>query len=74
MNEAPVRVYVFFRRLIYLIFPKIVLVSSRAGETTRNLCSSLCSPILVLWKLMKKETNNALIKDTQDALFEPNLS
>ena len=48
-------------------------VSTREGEATGNLSSSLCSPVLFLWKIMKKETNNALIKDIQDALFEPEL-
>ena len=55
------------------MFPKTVLVSTGEGEATGNLFSSLCSPILFLWKFMKKETNNALIKDIQDALFEPEL-
>ena len=73
VNEALVRVKCMFKGLIHLIFPKIVLVSTREGEATGNLSSSLCRAVLFLWKIMKKETNNALIKDIQDAVFEPEL-
>ena len=57
----------YFRRLIYLVFPEIGLSSTQEGGTKVTIPSFSCSVVFFLWKLIRKETNKALFKDLQDA-------
>ena len=57
--QACVRVWCIFQTLtyMYLVFPEIVLASTREGEPTGNPSSSFFGPILFLGNIQKKKRN-----------------